>query len=73
MKGAIVRTYDNAQNGKYEMEPENMRAAVALLFAHYNFVRVHQTIRCTPAMEAGVVGQLWTMDDLLGIAEGFSG
>jgi len=51
---------------------ENMKAAVALHFAHYNFVRVHQTIRCTPAMEAGVVKQLWTVGDLVGIAEDFS-
>ena len=33
---------------------ENLEAAVALHFAHYNFVRLHKTLRCTPAMAAGV-------------------
>ena len=44
---------------------ENLKAAVALHFAHYNFVRIHSTIRCTPAMEAGVTDRLWTISDLL--------
>lgn len=44
---------------------ENLKAAVALHFAHYNFVRIHSTIRCTPAMEAGVTDRLWTIRDLL--------
>lgn len=44
---------------------ENLKAAVALHFAHYNFVRVHSTIRVTPAMEAGVTDRLWTIRDLL--------
>lgn len=33
---------------------ENLKAAVALHFAHYNFVRIHSTLRVTPAMAAGV-------------------
>ncbi len=44
---------------------ENLKAAVALHFAHYNFVRVHQTLRVTPAMEAGVTNRLWTIAELL--------
>jgi len=44
---------------------ENLKAAVALHFAHYNFVRVHKTLRVTPAMEAGVTNRLWTISDLL--------
>jgi ABC-type histidine transport system ATPase subunit len=38
----------------FSKKVENLRAAVSLLFAHYNFVRVHRTLRVTPAMEAGV-------------------
>lgn len=49
----------------FSKKPENFRAAVALHFAHYNFVRVHQSLRVTPAMEAGVTGHLWTVGDLL--------
>jgi hypothetical protein len=40
-------------------------ASVALHFAHYNFVRMHQTIRRTPAMASGVSRTLWAMDDLV--------
>jgi IS1 family transposase len=48
---------------------ENLRAAVALHFAHYNFVRVHGTLRVTPAMAAGVSGRLWSIGDLVEAAE----
>jgi IS1 family transposase len=44
---------------------ENLRAAVALHFAHYNFVRVHRTLRCTPAMAAGVTNRLWSIAELI--------
>ena len=44
---------------------ENLKAAVALHFAHYNFVRIHQTLRVTPAMEAGITDRLWTIQDLI--------
>jgi hypothetical protein len=42
-----------------------LKAAVALHFAHYNFVRIHKTLRVTPAMEAGVTNRLWSISDLL--------
>jgi hypothetical protein len=42
--------------------------AVALHFAHYNLVRIHSTIRCTPAMAAGVESTVWNMGDLLDAA-----
>ena len=44
---------------------ENLRAAVALHFAHYNLCRVHQTLRVTPAMEAGVTDRVWSLDELV--------
>ena len=44
---------------------DNLRAAVSLHFAHYNFVRVHRTLRVTPAMQAGVSGRLWSLDELV--------
>jgi len=44
---------------------ENLKAATALHFAHYNFVRIHQTLRITPAMAAGLTPQVWTLKDLL--------
>jgi hypothetical protein len=47
---------------------DNHRAAVALHFMHYNFVRICQTIRCSPAMEAGISDHLWTVEELVGLA-----
>jgi hypothetical protein len=44
---------------------ENLRAAVSLHFAHYNFVRVHRSLRITPAIEAGVSDRLWSIDELV--------
>ncbi len=44
---------------------ENLRAMLALYFAYYNFVRIHSSIRCTPAMEAGITKTVWTLRDLL--------
>ncbi|HEV2136855.1 MAG TPA: IS1 family transposase [Terracidiphilus sp.] len=44
---------------------ENFRAAVGLHFAYYNLVRRHNTLRCTPAMAAGVEATFWTVGDLL--------
>ncbi len=44
---------------------DNLKSAVALHFAHYNFVRVHQSLRATPAMAAGVTDHLWTIRELI--------
>ena len=44
---------------------ENLIAALWLYFTHYNFVRVHDTLRMTPAMAANVTDHLWTFEDLL--------
>jgi IS1 family transposase len=44
---------------------ENLRAALALYFAFYNFCRVHKTLRVTPAMEAGITDRIWTIAELL--------
>jgi IS1 family transposase len=43
----------------------NLKASVALHYAHYNFVRVHRTLRCTPAMAAGVSDRLWSVEELI--------
>ena len=44
---------------------ENFKAAVALHYAYYNFVKIHTTLRCTPAMEAGVEKSAWTVAELV--------
>lgn len=48
---------------------ENFKAAVALHYAYYNFVKTHGTIRCTPAMEAGITNSAWTVSDLVEMIE----
>lgn len=44
---------------------ENLEAAVALHFMWYNFGRVHQTLRVTPPMEAGVTDHVWSIDEVV--------
>ena len=53
----------------FSKKAENLAHAVALHFMHYNFCRVHQTLRVTPAMEAGIAGHIWTLDELVGLLE----
>src|SRR5260370_1640202 len=48
---------------------ENLKAALALHFAHYNFCMVHQTLRVTPAMQAGVSDHVWGIEEILGLFE----
>ena len=48
---------------------ENLKAAVALHFAHYNLVRGHKTLHgATPAMVAGIQDDFWTISDLVGLS-----
>ena len=44
---------------------ENHEHAVALHFMHYNFVRIHQTLRSTPAMKAGVTDHVWSIEEMV--------
>ena len=48
---------------------ENHAHSVAIHFMHYNFVRIHQTTRVTPAMAAGVTDKLWGLEDMVGVLE----
>jgi IS1 family transposase len=47
----------------------NHEAAIALHYIHYNFCRIHKTLRVTPAMEAGLAGHVWSMEELVGLLE----
>ncbi len=55
----------NAFSKKFEAH----QAAVALHFVHYNFCRVHQTLRVTPAMEAGLSTHVWSLEELVGLLD----
>ena len=59
-----IRRLTRLTNG-FSKKVENLRAAVALHFAYYNFVRVHGSIKTTPALAAGVADRRWTLCDLI--------
>jgi IS1 family transposase len=61
-----MRRFTRLTNG-FSKKLENHANAIALHFAYYNFVRIHQTLRMTPAMAAGVTDKLWEMADLVAI------
>jgi hypothetical protein len=48
---------------------ENQAHAVALHFMHYNFARIHQTLRVTPAMEAGIADHVWSLEEIIGLLD----
>lgn len=52
----------------YSKKLENLKAAVSLWFAFYNFCRVHQSLRVTPAMQAGIADHVWSLAELMGAA-----
>ena len=53
----------------FSKKAENHAHMMAIYFMHYNFVRIHQTLRVTPAMAAGVTPKLWEMSDLVKVLE----
>jgi IS1 family transposase len=53
----------------FSKKVENLGWAVALHFMHYNFCRVHQTLRVTPAMEAGITDHVWTIEEIVGLLD----
>jgi transposase-like protein/IS1 family transposase len=60
-----IRRFTRLTNA-FSKKWENHHAALSLYFAYYNFVRIHSTLRVTPAMEAGLTDHVWTLRELLG-------
>jgi len=52
----------------FSKKVDNHKAAVALHFMHYNFARIHKTLRVTPAMEAGVADHVWSLEEIAKLA-----
>ena len=48
---------------------ENHAATVSLYFTFYNFARVHQTLRVTPATEAGIADHVWSIEEIAGLLQ----
>jgi IS1 family transposase len=63
-----MRRFTRLTNG-FSKKVENHVAMVALHCMHYNFVRIHQTLRVTPAMEAGIADHLWSVEDLVALLD----
>jgi len=59
-----IRRFTRLTNA-FSKKLDTLKAACALHFAYYNFCRVHQTLRVTPAMEAGLTDHVWTIRELL--------
>jgi hypothetical protein len=53
----------------FSKKVSNHEPAVAPHFMHYNFVRIHQTLRVTPAMAAGVTDRLWSVESMAALLD----
>mgnify|MGYP000642360504 FL=1 len=63
-----MRRFTRLTNG-FSKKVANHEASMALHFMYYNFVKMHKTLKCTPAMAAGVTGKLWEMSDVVAMIE----
>lgn len=63
-----MRRFTRLTNG-FSKKIENLHYAVALHFMHYNFCRIHKSLRVTPAMEAGISDHLWDLEDIVELLE----
>jgi IS1 family transposase len=64
-----MRRFTRLTNG-FSKKVENHAHAVALHFMHYNFCRVHKTLRVTPAMEAGLTDHVWEIKEIISLLDG---
>lgn len=62
-----IRRFTRLTNG-FSKRRENLCGAVSLHFAYYNWCRVHQTLRVTPAMQAGLTDHAWSIAELIEFA-----
>jgi hypothetical protein len=65
---ASMRRYTRLSNG-FSRKIENHMAAVSINYFAYNFIKIHSTLRMTPAMAAGVTTRLWEVSDLVALLE----
>ncbi|MBV9240596.1 MAG: IS1 family transposase, partial [Acidobacteria bacterium] len=61
-----MRRFTRLTNG-FSKKVENHAHAIALHYMYYNFCRIHKSLRCTPAMAAGVTSKLWEIDDIIAL------
>jgi len=63
-----MRRFTRLTNGHSE-KIENHIYAVALHFMYYNFAKIHETLRCTPAMEAGISDHVWEISEIVALSD----
>lgn len=63
-----MRRFTRLTNG-FSKKAENHAHAVALYFMHYNFARIHGTLRVTPAMAAGLSDHVWSLSEIVGLLD----
>lgn len=63
-----MRRFTRLTNG-FSKKVSNHEASIALHFMYYNFVKIHKTLKCSPAMAAGVTEKLWEMKDVVAMIE----
>jgi IS1 family transposase len=63
-----MRRFTRLTNG-FSKKLVNHAAAVALHFMHYNFARIHKTLRVTPAMAAGMTSHVWSIEEIIGLLD----
>jgi IS1 family transposase len=63
-----MRRFTRLTNG-FSKKLENHGHAVALYFMHYNYCRIHKSLRVTPAMEAGLADHVWSIEELMGLLQ----
>jgi hypothetical protein len=49
----------------FSKKVDNLHYSVAIHFMHYNFCRIHQTLRVTPAMEAEIANHVWSIEEVI--------
>lgn len=61
-----MRRFTRLTNG-FSKKADNHAAMVAIHFMHYNFARIHKTLRITPAMAAGLADHVWSLEEIVGL------
>jgi len=63
-----MRRFTRLMNA-FSKKVDNHKAMIALHYMHYNFARIHKSLRVTPAMEAGVSDHVWSLEEIAELAD----
>lgn len=66
---AILSYCSERRQFRAALKLETHSAAVGFHCMHYNFVRIHETLRVTPAVQAGLTNRVWSIEDIIGLLE----